>query len=129
MIQWMIAKFILRQALSKFVRDVLAHVKAGGWNQKVPKVKTKKNFRGRFETPTKEPTESPVSTRDNIGDGIMNGQQIAGFVRHILTFAGGWAVAQGYVDESTAMEGVGAVATLVGLAWSWWSKIASQPQA
>ncbi len=45
--------------------------------------------------------------------------QVAGLVRHILTFGGGWLVAQGWVDEATMMELVGAAVTLFGLVWSW----------
>lgn len=45
--------------------------------------------------------------------------QITGLVRHILTFAGGYAVAKGLVDEATVNELVGAVITILGAAWSW----------
>lgn len=48
----------------------------------------------------------------------MTREQWLGIIRHILTFAGGWVVAQGWIDESTLVEVVGAVMTLVGLIWS-----------
>ena len=51
----------------------------------------------------------------------MNSTQIMGFVRHVLTFAGGWAVAQGWLDEGSMMEIVGAVVTIVGAAWSFFA--------
>lgn len=48
----------------------------------------------------------------------MTREQWLGIIRHILTFAGGWVVAQGWLDESALVEVVGAVMTLVGLIWS-----------
>ena len=48
--------------------------------------------------------------------------QISGLLRHLLTFGGGWMVANGWIDETTMMEVVGAVLTLVGLVWSFMSK-------
>ena len=48
----------------------------------------------------------------------MGKEQVMGIIRHILTFAGGWAVAQGWLDETSMVEAVGAVATLVGVMWS-----------
>lgn len=52
----------------------------------------------------------------------MNGEQIGGVVRHVLTFAGGWLVTKGYVDEQTMQSAVGAVVTLIGLGWSYFVK-------
>ena len=51
----------------------------------------------------------------------MNSTQVMGFVRHVLTFAGGWVVAQGWLDEGTMMELVGAVVTVVGVIWSFFA--------
>jgi hypothetical protein len=41
-----------------------------------------------------------------------------GFVRHILTFAGGYLVTSGVLTEVTLNTGIGAVATLIGIVWS-----------
>ena len=48
----------------------------------------------------------------------MNKNQILGIVRHILTFAGGFLVVRGKIDESTLTEIVGSLVTLAGLVWS-----------
>ncbi len=40
----------------------------------------------------------------------------------MLTFAGGFAVAKGYVDPAQMETLVGAAVTLIGAAWSLWSK-------
>lgn len=48
----------------------------------------------------------------------MNKEKIMGLVRHILTFGGGYAVAQGWVDEETMLTLVGAAITIGGTAWS-----------
>jgi hypothetical protein len=44
--------------------------------------------------------------------------KIKGSIRHLLTFAGGFAVARGYIDEGTLTETVGAVVTVIGTIWS-----------
>ena len=49
-------------------------------------------------------------------------EQTMGLIRHILTFVGGWLVTLGYFDESTISGLVGALTTVVGTVWSWWSK-------
>ena len=48
----------------------------------------------------------------------MSREQWLGIIRHILTFAGGWIVAQGWLNEAELVEVIGAVMTLVGLVWS-----------
>lgn len=48
----------------------------------------------------------------------MNKEQILGFVRHVLTFGGGYLVAKGVIPESLLGEAVGAIMTLVGVVWS-----------
>jgi len=48
----------------------------------------------------------------------MNKEQVLGFVRHILTFGGGYAVARGWLDEQTMLSLVGAGVTVVGFVWS-----------
>jgi len=52
----------------------------------------------------------------------MTGEQIAGIVRHVLTFGGGIAVGKGWIDEVTMTAVVGGVVTIVGAVWSWWAK-------
>lgn len=52
----------------------------------------------------------------------MSSDEIGGLTRTILAFAGGYAVANGIVDQATMMTVVGAVATLVTAGWSIWSK-------
>ena len=48
----------------------------------------------------------------------MNKDTILGFVRHVLTFGGGFLVAQDFVDASQIDTAVAAVVTLVGIIWS-----------
>lgn len=48
----------------------------------------------------------------------MNKDQILGIIRHVLTFAGGFLVVSGKIDESTLIEGVGATLALIGILWS-----------
>lgn len=52
----------------------------------------------------------------------MNQAQFLGIVRHVLTAAGGIAVALGYTTDSSASALTGAVLTMAGLAWSMWAK-------
>ncbi len=54
----------------------------------------------------------------------MNMEMVFGLLRHVLTFGGGWMVAQGYFDEATIQEVVGAVMTIVGALWSMRHKLA-----
>lgn len=48
----------------------------------------------------------------------MNKEAILGLIRHILTFGGGAAVAQGQIADSDLTTGVAAVMTLIGIVWS-----------
>lgn len=48
----------------------------------------------------------------------MDAGQVAGIVRHVLTFVGGIAVAKGLIDTETAAQVVGALATIIGVVWS-----------
>lgn len=48
----------------------------------------------------------------------MNVEMVLGLVRHILTFAGGWLVSQGVLTEPNAQAIIGAVVTIIGVAWS-----------
>lgn len=48
----------------------------------------------------------------------MNGEQISGLIRHILTVAGGGLVTAGVIDEAGLTLAAGAIATLVGIVWS-----------
>lgn len=48
----------------------------------------------------------------------MNKEQVLGIVRHVLTFAGGFIVAKGWIDQGVLPEVIGAVITIVGAVWS-----------
>ncbi len=48
----------------------------------------------------------------------MNWQQVAGILRAILTFAGGFLVARGWVTAEALPEIVAAVLTLGGVVWT-----------
>lgn len=48
----------------------------------------------------------------------INWEMIAGLVRHLLTFGGGWLVTKGLVDEGTMNELVGGLMTVIGIVWS-----------
>lgn len=48
----------------------------------------------------------------------MKKDQFAGIVRHILGAIGAIVVSQGLVDENTALQASGALATLAAIAWS-----------
>lgn len=52
-------------------------------------------------------------------------EQLMGFIRHALTVAGGYFIAKGMMDETTSTQAIGALSTLVGVAWSWWAKTKS----
>jgi hypothetical protein len=41
-----------------------------------------------------------------------------GIIRHVLTFAGGFVVAKGWIDEQTMLELSGGIITIVGAIWS-----------
>ena len=49
---------------------------------------------------------------------MMNKEQVLGIVRHVLTFAGGFIVAKGWIDQGVLPEVIGAVITIVGAVWS-----------
>lgn len=59
----------------------------------------------------------------------MNKEVILGLVRHILTFGGGFIVAQGLVDQSMLSDGIGALMTILGIAWSAYDKKSTTPAA
>ena len=48
----------------------------------------------------------------------MNKNQTLGIVRHLLTFAGGYFVAKGVIDEGAVTELSAALLTIIGDAWS-----------
>ena len=52
---------------------------------------------------------------------VMN-TAIMGVVRHLLTAAGGYLVAQGALDAAAAETLVGAGVSIVGVVWSVWDK-------
>lgn len=41
--------------------------------------------------------------------------------RHILTTLGGFLVGKGYLDATAAPELIGALVTIAGVAWGWFS--------
>lgn len=43
---------------------------------------------------------------------------VLGIIRHVLTAVGGALVAKGTIDEATLTAAVGAIVTLIGVAWS-----------
>ena len=52
----------------------------------------------------------------------MGKAEIMGLVRHILTFGGGYLVAQGSLTEADMTSAVAAGMTLVGIVWSYMNK-------
>ena len=48
----------------------------------------------------------------------MTKESVMSILRHVLTFAGGLAVANGVIDEASMLELVGAAVTIAGVAWS-----------
>lgn len=58
----------------------------------------------------------------------MDFAMIGAFLRQLLTFGAGVAVAKGYVDNGTAEQAIGAVAVLASTGWSLWQKKAAQKQ-
>lgn len=51
----------------------------------------------------------------------MNGDQLGGILRAILTTLAGFAVAKGWVDNATALSVTGGVVTVIVAVWSWWT--------
>lgn len=45
-------------------------------------------------------------------------KQILGIIRHLLTFGGGYLVAQDWLDAELMPELIGAIMTIIGAAWS-----------
>jgi len=52
----------------------------------------------------------------------MNSEQVMGMIRHALTIAGGFFVAQGLLTDGALTEIVGGIMAFVGASWSWWVK-------
>ena len=48
----------------------------------------------------------------------MTKEQILGIARHIMTFAGGFLVVKGYLDEGILNELIGGSIALAGTVWS-----------
>lgn len=48
----------------------------------------------------------------------MSKEQVLGVIRHVLTFAGGFFVTKGLVDDGLLVELVGGIITVVGGIWS-----------
>ena len=53
---------------------------------------------------------------------IMNKDTVLGFVRHLLTFGGGFLVASDFIPADQLDVAVGAVVSLVGIVWSAFDK-------
>lgn len=52
----------------------------------------------------------------------MTKEMVLGFVRHLLTFGGGYVAAKSIADQAVVNEAIGAVMTLIGLGWSFLDK-------
>lgn len=50
---------------------------------------------------------------------MKNKAKLLGQVRSVLIALGGFAIAQGYFNESTMLEIVGGAMALIGTIWSW----------
>lgn len=48
----------------------------------------------------------------------MTKDVILGFIRHILTFGGGYLASSGFLASSDVDLAVGAIVTLIGVGWS-----------
>lgn len=54
----------------------------------------------------------------------MTGASFLGLLRHVLTFGGGFVVANGWMDAGVLEQASGAILALAGLAWSFYDKAA-----
>ena len=45
-------------------------------------------------------------------------KETLGIIRHLLTFGGGYLVAQNWIDPALLPELVGAIMTIIGAVWS-----------
>lgn len=52
----------------------------------------------------------------------MNMHTCLGFLRHLLTFGGGYLVANGKISDPDLQEYVGIIITVTGALWSAWDK-------
>jgi hypothetical protein len=52
----------------------------------------------------------------------MDQDTVLGILRHVLTSAGGYLVADGLLTQSQLSDGAGALCVLVGIIWSIWNK-------
>lgn len=59
----------------------------------------------------------------------MNGEQIAGIVRAVISAVGGYLIGKGIVDAATVTAVAGAAATIAAAVWSVYSKKKPEPQA
>ena len=57
----------------------------------------------------------------------MNGEQIAGIVRAVVSAVGGYLVGKGLVDSETVVSVAGALATIATAVWSVASKKKADP--
>lgn len=52
----------------------------------------------------------------------MSKEIVLSFIRHALTFGGGFLVSKGALDAAALEAGIGAITTLVGIGLSFWDK-------
>jgi hypothetical protein len=52
----------------------------------------------------------------------MKFEQIAGLIRHFLTFGAGYLTSHGVATESDATAAVSGVVAIIGIIWSWAAK-------
>jgi len=52
----------------------------------------------------------------------MNQEQVMGILRHVITIAGGFLVAQGLVTDGAMTEIIGGLMAAIGTGWSWYAK-------
>ena len=48
----------------------------------------------------------------------MNWETIAGVIRHVLTFGGGYVVAKGWADDATVQQGIAGIVAIGTVIWS-----------
>ena len=72
-------------------------------------------------------TGEPVKLGNLILKRIMTRERILGLIRHVLTFGGGYLVAQGKIDDAGMQEGIAAIITLAGIIWSAMAPEKKQP--
>lgn len=52
----------------------------------------------------------------------MNGEQLAGVIRHVIGFFGAYFVSSGYLTQADVTTAAGAIAALASVVWSFLAK-------